>query len=557
MSDRDFLTNDIKSAARYDSATIYAGGPNSLGIIIAVEGSRAQCLFKRSALSGALENPDKAIRMAGEVGALMKTSIDGLWVVCAISSLRLSPENTDHIFAELHFIGEGNAAENNDLIADFRRGVTRYPTPGSPLYPVSTDDLAQIFSAKDRPHIRIGSVYPTTDVEAALYTDALLGRHFALLGATGTGKSTATALLLHRIIEQMPNSHILMLDPHGEYAAAFSDVGVIYDANNLELPYWLMNFDEHIEVLIGQNTPDREVDIDILSKCLLTARSKSRAAADLGKITVDSPMPYLLSDLLQIFQSNMGKLEKPEKIVPYLRLKSKLEELKSDPRYSFMFSGMLISDMLADLLARLFRMPGGGRPISIIDLSGVPSDIVNVVVAVLSRLVFDFAIWSRTEQQRPILLMCEEAHRYIPAQRLDTYGPARRVLERIAKEGRKYGVSLGLISQRPSDLSESVLSQCGTIISMRMNNEHDQAHIRSAMPEDARGLLDAVPSLRNRECIICGEGVSVPIRVRLDDLEPSKRPASDDPVFSQLWSTSGGESDLIQKTIRRWRTHTR
>ena len=240
-----------------------------------------------------------------------------------------------------------------------------------------------------------------------------------------------------------------------------------------------------------------------------------------------------------------------------MRLKSKIEEIKSDPRYSFMFSGMLVADTMADFLSRIFRLPSDGKPISIIDVSGVPSEITSVVVAVLSRMVFDYAIWSRNEPQRPILLVCEEAHRYIPSDRTSSGSAVRRILERVAKEGRKYGVSLGLITQRPSDLAEGVLSQCGTIIAMRLNNDRDQAYVKSAMPEGARGFLDTIPALRNRECIICGEGVTIPIRVSLDDLEASKRPASSDPLFSQLWQQSGSEEDIIQRVITRWRTQGR
>jgi DNA helicase HerA-like ATPase len=431
--------------------------------------------------------------------------------------------------------------------------VTSYPVPGAAVHPVTRADLKQIYEAVDRPHIEIGTVYPTSDVRASLLYDSLLGKHFALLGSTGTGKSTSTALILHRIVEKAPQGHIVMLDPHGEYAAAFASTGMIFNVDNLNLPYWLMNFEEHCEVFITTEGAEREKDRDIFAKCLLQARSRSRIAQSLGKLTVDSPVPYLLSDLLAAIQGQMGKLEKANDLTPYMRLKTKVEELKSDPRYSFMFNGLLVSDTMAAFMAKIFRLPGNGKPISIIDLSGVPSDIVTVVVAVLSRLVFDYAIWSRNEPQRPILLVCEEAHRYVPSDR-DTTGTAvRKVLERIAKEGRKYGVSLGLITQRPSDLAEGVLSQCGTIISMRLNNDRDQAYVRNAMPEGARGFLESIPALRNRECVICGEGVSIPIRVRLDDLAPHLRPASDDPLFSQLWSEVGGETEILDRTIHRWR----
>jgi len=186
-------------------------------------------------------------------------------------------------------------------------------------------------------------------------------------------------------------------------------------------------------------------------------------------------------------------------------------------------------------------------------VSGVPSEITSVVVALLSRMVFDYAIWSRHETTRPILLVCEEAHRYIPSDRMTANSAVRSILERIAKEGRKYGVSLGLVTQRPSDLAEGVLSQCGTIIAMRLNNERDQQHVKAAMPEGARGFMETIPALRNRECVVCGEGASIPMRIALDNLEENKRPASGDPLFSVLWKNIGGEAEMINRVINRWR----
>jgi hypothetical protein len=240
-----------------------------------------------------------------------------------------------------------------------------------------------------------------------------------------------------------------------------------------------------------------------------------------------------------------------------MRIKGKIEEMRADPRYNFMFSGMLVADTMSNFIGKIFRLPAEGRPISIIDVSGVPSDITSVVVAMLSRLTFDYAIWSRGEQQHPILLVCEEAHRYIPSKDVGEGQAVRKILERIAKEGRKYGVSLGLITQRPSDLAEGVLSQCGTIISMRLNNERDQLFVKAAMPEGARGFIDSIPALRNREAIICGEGVSIPVRVSLDNLEEEKRPASSDPLFSQLWNQPASGPEMLDRVVKRWRSQGR
>ncbi|MBN8839549.1 MAG: ATP-binding protein [Sphingomonadales bacterium] len=523
-----------------------------IGIVTEITGASGRVMFDLATLSGLAGNDDPVAAASGQVGGQIKVQVDSRWLVASVRALRLQDLASGQVEAQIDFLGEGDEEKLTGKLYRFRRGVTRYPVPGAEVYPVSRSDLRQVYSADDRAHIEVGTIYPTTDVRGALYIDAMLGKHFALLGSTGTGKSTAAALILHRICAYAPHGHVVMIDPHGEYAAAFSDNGALYDVSNLQMPYWLMNFEEHCEVFLTSEGADRQMDADILAKCLLTARAKSRVGQNIPKLTVDAPVPYLLSDLTAQLQIEMGKMDKASSSAPFLRIKSKIEEIKADPRYGFMFSGMLVGDTMASFISRVFRLPGDGKPISIIDVSGVPSDITSVVVAVLSRMVFDFAIWSRNEPKRPVLLVCEEAHRYIPSDR-DDATTVSRILGRIAKEGRKYGVALGLITQRPSDLAEGVLSQCGTIISMRLNNDRDQAFVRAAMPEGARGFLDSIPALSNRECIICGEGVGIPIRVAFDTLEEEHRPASGDPLFSQLWSDVGQEEEIIERTVQKWR----
>lgn len=523
-----------------------------LGVVFSIAGSGSRILLDRAAITVLSDDPDPVVAGAGQIGSQIKMRLGRTWLVANIRSLKLEDAAGTCVAAEIDYLGEGGEEQLTGKLYGFRRGVTRYPMPGCEVFPITTSDLKQVYAADDRANITIGTVYPTADIRAALYVDAMLGKHFALVGSTGTGKSTSAALILHRICELAPQGHIVMIDPHGEYAAAFKTNGAIYDVSNLQMPYWLMNFEEHCEVFLTSSGSARQFDADILAKCLLAAKAKSRLGQEIAKLTVDAPIPYLLSDLTAIIYAEMGKMDRAGDTTPYLRLKSKIDEIKTDPRYGFMFSGMLVADTMASFLQRVFRLPGDGKPISIIDVSGVPSDITSVVVAMLARMTFDFAIWSRNEPQRPILLVCEEAHRYIPAGQ-ETTSSVGRILGQIAKEGRKYGVSLGLITQRPSDLAEGVLSQCGTIIAMRLNNDRDQAFVRAAMPEGARGFLDSIPELRNRECIICGEGVTIPIRVSFDGLEESKRPASGDPLFSELWRDVGGEEQIIGRTIQRWR----
>jgi len=548
----DELSSYSETEGNASSAEHAAAPP--IGRVLEIAGSGSKIWMDFSRLQMLLTHGDPSVAMAGQVGSQVKMMVGNSWLIANVRTLQTG--NDGKVLGQIDFLGEGQSAAGGRM-TNFRRGVTRYPIPGCEVLPVTTQDMRAIFAAADDPHVEIGTVYPTDDIRGTLYIDPMLSKHFAILGSTGTGKSTSVSLILHRISQLSPEGHIVMIDPHGEYSAAFKDCGELFNVDNLQLPYWLLNFEEHCEVLLTTDGAERQRDADILGKCLLAARTKGKNVEQYGKVTVDSPIPYLLTDLNQILVAEMGKLDRAGDTTPYQRLKNKLDEIRADPRYTFMFSGMLVSDTMGSFIGRLFRLPAHGKPISIVDVSGVPSEVTSVVVSVLARMVFDYAIWSRTEAQRPILLVCEEAHRYVPKDETSGGQAVRKILERIAKEGRKYGVSLGLITQRPSDLAEGVLSQCGTIISMRLNNDRDQACVRAAMPEGARGFLDAIPALRNRECIVCGEGVAIPIRVRFDDLEPEKRPASSDPSFASSWRETGDEAGIIDRTIKRWRGHGR
>jgi len=460
-------------------------------------------------------------------------------------------DGAPHLCMDL--FGEYAEASGDGGAPTLSRGISHYPVPGDPVFSVSDAEMESLLVPHGSPGLRLGTIYPTS-VPAVAHIDNFLSKHFAVLGSTGTGKSSAVALIIHRLVENLPGGHILILDPHNEYATAFRDIGEHFDPTTLSLPYWLMNLEEHVEIFVGTREAGREVEVDILKRSLLAARKKNRRFSA-ARITVDTPIPYKLSDLTAELEDQMGRLEKPEKHLPFLRLKHKIEELRSDDRYSFMFSGMLISDSFGDIISRILRMPGGGKPVSTLDLSGVPSDIVDVVVSVLCRMVFDFALWSRkSDEARPLLLVCEEAHRYVPRQQNPRFDSARRVLERIAKEGRKYGVALGLVSQRPSDISESVLSQCGTILSMRMNNERDAAFVASALPEGSAAFLQSLSALKTRECILSGEGVAAPMRVYLDHLDAAKRPSSADPAFATNWAWAGQDPGFVPAVIDRWRS---
>jgi hypothetical protein len=478
--------------------------------------------------------------------------VSGMW----ISDPEAPIDQACHMI-EVELIGQ--ASDGTDGRATvFQRGVAFYPELGGAIEAVNDSDLTCIYARPAESNVRVGSVHHHPHLPAFVATDALLGKHFAILGTTGTGKSCAATLIMHAVLDAHPNGHVVLLDPHNEYYQAFGDMAEVITPANLHLPYWLMNFEESLAVFADGEGPERRTEAAILKDAIVEARKKfAGTEADTTQLTVDSPVPYRLSELQRIIQAAMGRLDKPESTVPYLRLLSRIEALSADKRFSFMFSGVVVRDSMADVLSRILRVPVEGRPITIIDLSGVPSEMVDVVVSVMCRTIFDFAVWSAESKAVPVLLVCEEAHRYVPSDERLGFGPTRRALSRIAKEGRKYGVSLCLVSQRPSELSTSILSQCNTIFALRMTNEHDQHFVRKTLPEGARALLEALPTLDTQEAIAAGTGVTLPMRIRFDDLAADYRPKSGTAEFSTAWQADRLGKPFIRETIDRWRRQQR
>ncbi|HKR91190.1 ATP-binding protein [Novosphingobium sp.] len=523
-----------------------------LGRVLDTTGDRVVCRLDREVLGRARGAEAEGDLAAASIGGLCKIAVGPLLLVASLGALREDRSDPAFVLAELEYVGEGMADAAGRLV-DFRRGISAYPHPGDRVDLAEPEDFRRIFAPPDVPHVTIGTVFPTQDVRAPLLFDRLLGRHFAVVGSTGAGKSTLVTLVLQRVAELAPHGHILVLDPHGEYAHAFGDAAQVWDVGNLRLPYWAMNLEEHCEAFILPSDAGRGAEADIMAKCLQKARARNVRIADSARITADSPVPYLLKDLIGAIDEEAGRLEKLADAHAYTQLRLRLEQFFSDSRYGFIFNTDLAGHSLEAFLGEMLRVPGEGRPISIIDLAGVPTEVVNVVVSTLARLTLDFAIRASRRQSMPILLLCEEAHRYLPHDHSAVTAGVEHQLERIAREGRKYGVCLGLVTQRPSELSETALSQCGTIISLRLNNPEDQARLRACLTEGARAHIDIVPALKNQECPISGEGTPVPMRVRIDTLEAARRPASDDPTFSAAWRGDAGQEKLVRDVVGRWR----
>lgn len=509
----------------------------SVGAVIGLSASQITCLGVADG-----EGP--------EIGHLVRVKAPGAMVYGTINALRIDISDLRRRTAVIDLLGETADGKT------FQRGVSVYPRLGAEVVVAPAADYDIVYSRPTRAAVRIGSLALDSSRSAYLVTDDLLTKHFAILGATGSGKSCTVALVMRALLEANPHGHVVVLDPHAEYSTAFPDMAVVLDTTRLNLPIWMMDFEETVALLVRSGSAqDAESQIAILKEALLEARR--RYAGDGGQaayVTVDTPVPYRPGDLVRILDNAMGKLDKPDNSIPYLRLKGRLESLLSDRRFSFMFGGgFMVKDVLSEVIASLLRIPTDGRPMSIIDLSGVPADVTDIVVSMLTRMIFDFALWSDRDRLPPVLVVCEEAHRYVPADATKGFASTRKALERIAKEGRKYGVALALVTQRPSELSPSILSQCGTLFALRMGNERDLAIVSATLPDNARGLLDSLPSLRRQDALVVGEGVSVPVRVHLDFLPPEHRPRSSSAEFARAWSQESGDAAFVEDGVARWR----
>jgi DNA helicase HerA-like ATPase len=433
----------------------------------------------------------------------------------------------------------------------FRRGVSAYPALEEPVFLANAADLAQVYAQPSVATARIGTIHQNSAIPAYVLTDELFGKHFSIVGTTGSGKSCVVATILRAVIERNPNAHVMLLDPHSEYSRAFGEqASVLSPGDALYLPYWLFNFEELAEIVLG---PERSPEqVKVLGDAILAAKQQSFGKIGIDRSgTIDTPAPYRISDVLRVLDSAMGSLDRPESVAAYNAVKARIVALQGDTRYGFVFASRLaLRDELSEILGRLFRIPVNGKPITILDLSGVPSEVVNVVVSVLCRLAFDFALWS--EVPVPITIVCEEAHRSAPRDRELGFEPTKRALSRIAKEGRKYGVSLCVVSQRPSDLAPELLSECNTIFALRMTSQADQDIVRGAVPEASHGLMNFLPALRNGEAIAVGEGVSVPMRICFDLLPEDARPKSATASFTTAWARDNDPS-LVDQVVERWR----
>ncbi len=534
-----------------EAGNVQHQGGARIGRIIAVSPAQVIALLQPQVAAGA-----SLPALALEIGSLVKIHTRASTVYGMVSGLRVplpsvASFDDDLKIVEIELLGERTRGHSGEELR-FRRGVSVFPALEDAVDLASPEDLSQVYAPPAVATAPIGTIHQDETVPAYLLVDDLLGKHFSIVGTTGSGKSCAVATILRAVITRMPNAHVLLLDPHNEYARAFGEQAVVLSpSDGLHLPYWLFNFEELAELVLGRGHDAEQVKV--LGDAVLASKHAHFVKSGLDKHgTVDTPVPYRMSDVLRFLDTAMGALNRPESVAAYQTVKARILALQTDTRFSFVFGASLsLRDDMSDVLSQLFRIPVKGQPVTIIDISGVPSEVLNVVISLICRLTFDFSLWSETPI--PITIVCEEAHRYAPRDKELGFEPAKRALSRIVKEGRKYGVSLCVVTQRPTDLAPGLLSECNTLFALRMSNQEDQEIVRGALPEASHGLMNFLPALRNGEAIAVGEGVSMPMRICFAPLPEDSQPRSATASFADAWAKDIEDHFTVAQTIERWR----
>jgi uncharacterized protein len=442
------------------------------------------------------------------------------------------PEGVNRVRFHVELIGE---VVDDPVTSEprFNRGISSYPNIGSLAHRIRAADLAAIFRNEKDGIISVGVLSQNRDLNAMISIDEMLSKHFAIVGSTGVGKSSAVSLLMRKAVEIKPQLRVLILDPHNEFSHAFPDLAITLDHETLKLPYWLFKLEELTDVLF-RGRESVAVEVEILRELIPLARAQYRAsdsrltvrkAADPNGITADTPLPYRIADLLRLINERAGLLDHKDERPALRMLRMRLESVLLDPRFAFMFGMKRVEDTAISVISQIYRVPNEGRPIACVQLAGLPAEVTNSVASVLARLAFDMAMLSRGAYQ--ILVLAEEAHRYLPRDSRLGFEPTRLALARIAKEGRKYGCFLGCVTQRPGELDPTILSQCSTIFAMRLANEADQRIIGTAIGDTSASNLAFLPTMAQRESIVFGEAVSTPMRLMFEKLAPSMLPAAE------------------------------
>jgi DNA helicase HerA-like ATPase len=514
--------------------------------------------------------------------------------------------NDDARILEADLFGQGVWSKLSEKL-DFTRGVETYPLPLQYAYLCLNEELESVYKAAESyaeeksvsPMIPIGNYVGGNNAICRANIDKLFSHHFAILGSTGAGKSGTVASILHSVLDHRVDNNslkprIIMIDPHGEYPSAFGERATVYRAYNdaamndsegdlLKLPYWLMSSDELRSLIIGKTEFEATSQNNIVYEAITYARqleagllidlgadpdggAKAKTAdgitdEDLLKFDRDKPVPFKLEQFEKHIDKVQGrKLGKKDNLAASSgrdkvdSILKKLKILQANPQLNFMMEEFSDdSPVLKEILSQ-FIGDAKGKDIRIIDISGLPNEVAGPLTAIIARLLFQYKLWETKEEreQDPILFICEEAHRYVPNHGEAQYKEAQAAIRRIAKEGRKYGLGLGLISQRPSDVESTVLSQCNSWIVLRLTNSNDQVHVAKFLPDSLSGLTKMLPALTRREAIFVGEAAALPSRIRINKLSIDKLPNSNDISFAKGWVNEPMNESKLNAIVKRW-----
>jgi hypothetical protein len=581
--------------------------PTLLGTVQDVNGTSISVTLNSNQLSGLTFVNGQGYRI-GQLGTFVRIPIGYKDLFGIVSQVGASavPENLaasspyGNRWLTIQLIGEGYRK------GSFQRGISQYPTIDDEVHLVSEEDLANIYGEQKRQNhlVRVGHITGSESIDALIDINKLVTRHSAIVGTTGSGKSTTVAGLLNALSDstRFPSARVIVLDIHGEYGNALNDRANIYKINPgtgskkenpLHIPYWALSADELIEITFGNfgdNHRTKNLIIERITQLKQEAFEKLEKVSQDGiakeNINADSPIPFSIHSLwyelyckeFGTYFSDNGKppteanwafeidgegnpiLGNKEKGIPprfkkvknlrddgekinylpdSLNLRSQLENLGAKlriSRFDFLFNPgdwrpTLDGEVSKDLNQLIKNWIGSENPITILDLSGVPTSLTNNIVAILLRILYDGIFWSRNLKEggrlRPLLLVMEEAHSYLNA----SYpSAASSIVQKIVKEGRKYGIGAMIVSQRPSEINPTILSQCGTFFAMRLSNHTDRSHITGAITDNLEGLTNMLPILRTGEALILGEAVKLPMRTMIEAPAKDKRPDSQDPI---------------------------
>ena len=536
----------------------------------------------------------------GQFGSIVKIHFGRRLVYAYVSRLRMKADferehglptgiGSSARVIEADLFGEGECIHSeSEWHLRFERGVSTFPLPQQHVYLTPRSELAAIYGRGNEHSIAVGEHVGAGGAPCFLDMDELLGKHTAILGSTGAGKSSAVAAILHSVLEhgthqtlETWNPRIIILDPHNEYSSAFADhTRLSTDEGTLTLPYWMLDFEETVALIIGKTEFAATAQINVLKNALLAAREAGARVLGLNPndFTVDSPVPYELGNPVGLdnLGNRNGQLDtvglvgqindqRPKdskdksKHEEYNKLLRKIDSLLRDSRLQFMMRPWQpgpTNDTLPAILAQFF---GSGNPVCVVDLSGVPNEVAGAASSVIARTLFAVKLWQTANEREvnPVLLVCEEAHRYVPNRGEAQYAAAREAVQRLAKEGRKYGIALMLVSQRPSEVDPTVLSQCNSWIVLRITNESDREHVRAILPDSLVGLTKILSGLRQREAIVVGQATSLPSRILIKKLSPLQLPRSHDISFNLGWRHPYLDDAKLKLLADRWRRQVR